>query len=329
LQYLGEWDDNQTMSTRLVVAVMVLSLAFPGPARAQQNECRQRSIAIHVSGPEGAVPLALTIPQFQATYEGKPMRVAAIGDEQSPHRLIVLLDASGSVRGGTTAGWDATVEVAAQLLAALPLLEPPLEIGLALFSEEVEPVVAPTTGRDRLVEDVERLRAGPGNPPGGRRQRTALWDALLDTAALFSPLQFGDVIYVVTDGVDNFSETRLGTVAQTFLANGIRLFAFAIANQGFAYGSGDLERVVADTGGVVAAGIATDWRAFRPVPNSSPIGSALYAQHRQMLTFRRLDLELPERLTQPQPWRLALTGSNGEPIEDVVLQYPARLYPCN
>ena len=204
-----------------------------------------------------------------------------------------------------------------------------MEIGLALFSEEVDPVLEPTTARERLVEAVERLRSGPLDPPGARRLRTALWDALLDSTRLFGPLRPGDVVYVITDGVDNFSAARPVAVTQIFLASGIRLFAFAIANQGFAYGTGELERMVEDTAGVVAAGSATDWRAFKAVPGSSPIGSALYAQHRQILGFHRLELELPEAIVRPQPWRLALTGLEENDLKNVVLSYPARLVPCN
>jgi hypothetical protein len=312
------------MSFRLAVAFLAL-LAFSGPARAQQNECRQRTVPVHIATRDGAPLPTLTAAHFQAAYADKPIRITAISDEQKPQRLIVLLDASGSVRGGTTSGWDATVEVAAQLLAALP----PLEIGLALFSEEVEPVLAPTAARERLVGEVERLRAGPREVPGGRRQRTALWDSLLDSAKLFGPLRPGDAIYVITDGVDNFSETRPPAVTQAFLAGGIRLFAFAIANQGFAYGSGELDRIVEDTGGVVAAGSASDWRAFRAARNSSPIGSALYAQHRQIIGFHRLELELPETIVRPQSWRLSLTGLGETDLQNIELNYPARLYPCN
>ena len=307
------------------VFAMALLLAFSGPARAQQNECRQRLVAVHVTTRDGAAPPQLTATHFQATTADKPIRVVAVSAEHKPHRLVILLDASGSVRGGTTAGWEATVEVAAQLLAALP----PMEIGLALFAEEVETVVEPTTVRERLLEEVDHLRAGPREAPGGRRQRTALWDALLDSAKIFGPLEPGDVVYVVTDGVDNFSETRPAVVTETFLAAGIRLFAFAIANQGFAYGTGELERIVEDTGGIVAAGSASDWRAFRAARNSSPIGSALYAQHGQIVGFHRLELELPETLLRPQPWRLTLTGLDENQMNNVVLNYPARLYPCN
>jgi hypothetical protein len=304
---------------------MALIFVFAGPARAQQNECRQRIVPIHVSTRDGAPPAKLTAAQFEGTYAGKPIRVAAISGEQQPQRLIVLLDASGSVRGGTASGWEATVQVAAQLLAALP----PLEIGLALFSEEVEIVVGSTTDRERLLEEIERLRTGPREAERGRRQRTALWDSLLDSAEMFRPLGPGDVLYVITDGVDNFSETRPATVTQALASAGIRLFAFAIANQGFAYGSGELERMVEDTGGVVVAGSATDWRAFRAAPSSSPIGAALYAQHRQILGFHRLELELAETIVRPQTWNLTLTGLQDHEMNNLVLSYPLRLFPCN
>jgi hypothetical protein len=312
------------MSYCRAAASVALLFVLAGPARAQRNECRQRVVPVHVSTLDGTSLPELTPARFEATYNDKPVRVTAISGEERPQRLIVLLDASGSVRGGTTSGWDATVEVASQLVAALP----PLEIGLALFAEEVEPIVEPTSAREHLLEEIEGLRNGR-NAQGERRQRTALWDALLDSVRIFGPLRPGDVLYVITDGVDNFSESRPAAVTQALLSGGIRLFAFAIANQGFAYGSGDLERMVEDTGGVVTAGSAIDWRAFKPVRGSSPIGSALYAQHRQILGFHRLELELAETVARPQPLHLALTGLDENEMKNVVLNYPARLFPCN
>jgi hypothetical protein len=205
---------------------------------------------------------------------------------------------------------------------------PPLEIGLALFAEDVQRVVAPTDARERLLDEIERLRAGPRVPEGGRQQRTALWDSLLDSARMFGPFQPGDVLYVITDGVDNFSRSRPADVTQELLSGGIRLFAFAIANRGFAYGTGELERMVQDTGGVVAAGSATDWREFTAAERSSPIRSALYAQHRQILGFHRLELELSEPVVWPQPWHLALTGLDENEQKNLVLNYPATLFAC-
>ena len=118
-----------------------------------------------------------------------------------------------------------------------------MEVGLALFAEEVEIELAPTTARERVIEAVvDSARTAKLGPPPANcivgftsRQRE-----------MFAPLQPGDVLYAITDGVDNFSETRPAAVTEAFQAVGIRLFAFAIANQGFAYGSGELERVVED-----------------------------------------------------------------------------------
>ena len=307
------------------VAPLFLALLCAVSARAQQNECRQRVIPVHVVTRDGALPPKLNQANLEAAYANKPARVAAVSGAHRPQRLMVLLDASGSVRGGTASGWEATVQVAAQLLANLP----PMEIGLALFSEEVEPVVSPTTDRERLLEEIERLRTGPPEFERGRRQRTALWDALFDSVSMFGPFRAGDVLYVITDGVDNHSETRPAAVTQALVSGGIRLFAFAIANEGFAYGSGDLERMVDDTGGVVTAGSARDWRAFRAAQDSSPIGAALYAQYRQVLSFYRLDIEVAENVARPQTWNLALTGLDDNEKKNLVLSYPLRLFPCN
>jgi von Willebrand factor type A domain len=308
----------------LAVAVALL-FAFCAPARAQQNDCRRQVVPIHISTLDGSPLPELTPAHFEAALDDTPIRVAGLSAEEQPRRLVLLLDASGSIRGGTTSGWDATVEVAAQLLSALP----PLEVGLAFFGEDVHSLVPPTMERRRLLDEVERLRQGVPGPDAARPQRTALWDSLLESARMFGPFEAGDVLYVITDGVDNFSQSRPPDVTQALLASGIRLFAFAIANRGFAYGTGDLERVVMYTGGVVAEGSASDWRDFNAGRRSTPIGSALYEQDRQILGFRRLELELPGPLTRPLPWRLVPTGLDENARKNIVLNYPATLCCCN
>jgi hypothetical protein len=325
LQTAGKWDRTKPMSylrAGLAAALLVLSA---GVVRAQQANCFHRVIPVHVAMRDGAAPPRLTQANFVATVADKPVRLMGLSGARRPQRLVVLLDASGSVRGGTTAGWEATVQVAAELLANMP----PLEVALALFSEEVEAVAGPTTDRERLLEEIERLRTGPREFERGRRQRTAIWDSLLDSITIFGPFRAGDVFYIITDGVDNFSETRPAAVTQALVSTGIRLFAFAIANEGFAYGSGDLERMVDDTGGGVAAGSPRDWRAFKAAQESSPIGTALYAQYRHILDFHQLDIELPETVTRPQVWNLTLTGLAEDDMKNLELSYPLRLFPCN
>jgi hypothetical protein len=309
---------------RPVVALAVPLFLFASMARAQRNECRQLIVPFHIMTRDASPAPSLNVTDVSAIVAARPSRVTDVSGEHQPQRLLLLLDASGSVRGGTVSGWDATVQVGAQLLQDLPALE----IGLALFSEEVETIVGPTPDRERLLEAIEGLRAGPRELERGRRQRTALWDSLIDSVSLFGPFRPGDVVYVVTDGVDNHSESRPAAATQVLVAAGIRLFAFAIANEGFAYGTGDLERMVDDTGGSVVAGSARDWRAFR-AQEPSPIGSAMAAQYRQLQGFYLLRMEPAEPIARPQPWQLALKDLDEAQAKNLTLSYPLRLFPCN
>jgi hypothetical protein len=312
------------MRRAFLLGLACFFLSFTTIASAQETQCLRRTMPVHISTPEGDLPVELTPAHFAATYQNRPLRVTAVTPEQHPQRMVLLLDASGSIRGGTTAGWEATIDSAARLIAAMPAME----VALAVFAERVDPVVGPTNVHERLVEEIENLRSGP-QEEGPRRQRTALWDSLLDSMQMFGPMQPGDVIYVITDGVDNFSESRPPMVTQALISSGVRLFAFAIANSGFAYGTGELERMVQDTGGVVTAASANDWRAFQADQNSSPIGVAMHAQYRQIQGFRRLELEFDEAVSRPQAWHLELTGLDETQMRNVVLNYPARIFPCS
>ncbi len=311
------------MQRALLLGWSALLLLPAAAAHAQRRDCLRRSMAVHISAPASSVPLELTPAHLAANFRNRPLHVTAIGPEQRPRRLVILMDASGSIRGGTTAGWEATIEAASQLVDAVR----DVETAITIFAERVEIVTGPTTQHDRLAGEIENLRSGLLEE-GPRRQRTAIWDSLLDAMQMFGPLQPGDVLYVITDGVDNFSESRPPMVTQALISAGVRLFAFALANQGFAYGSGELERMVQDTGGVLTAASPSDWRAFHDSPQTSPIALALREQNRQILGFRRLEVELDESVPRPQPWQLAVTGLEESQLRNIVVNYPARLFPC-
>jgi hypothetical protein len=211
------------------------------------------------------------------------------------------------------------------------------------------PLVAPTTDRRQLLSEIDGLRA---NRSPVRRQifsGTALWDSVLASIALFRPVRPGDAIYVITDGADNLSHADSGSVSQTLAAAGIRLFCFGIINADWlglrpsarTTGATELLRVMEATGGWGTAAAPSEWDAFEKSRQPEELARSLAELYRQLTSFYRVDLELPEPLAGPQEWTLSPTGldDSAKPAEasetyaaaknDLVLIYPNRLMPCN
>jgi hypothetical protein len=95
---------------------------------------------------------------------------------------------------------------------------------------------------------MERIRAdSKATKP---QDATALWDALLAALNLSGQLGPGDVIYVVTDGVDDSSLATMVHAQAAILGAGLRIFAALLGQRGYErkYTS-SFERDIGDTSG--------------------------------------------------------------------------------
>jgi len=99
-----------------------------------------------------------------------------------------------------------------------------------------------------------------------------------------------------------------------------------------AAGPADMLHITEDTGGR-ALGFTTVYQDFyfAGVPMQDPafvdksgtptwLGSHLRSQYRQMLSFYRVDIDLPENVDKPREWKLDLVGLDKFQKDNVVLK---------
>jgi hypothetical protein len=213
-------------SAKFFLLVAILS-AFPTSCFAQQalsSPLGTRSMVVNVVDARGNAARDLTKESFRLRLNGKPAAVLDAQYSLAPHRVVVLLDISGSMTGEeATKKWRVAREAARDLLAETPSDMP---IALLTFSVTVRDVFDFSQGRSAITK---WLNEGPGQRPKLKYPaRTALFDAILAGLRLLQPIQPGDSVYVITDSGDNASRASASQTKKALLQAGVRAFAFLL-----------------------------------------------------------------------------------------------------
>lgn len=321
---------------RRVITAFLLCLVISASARGQADPCRQRSVPISVIDEQGKPLHGLAATDFSAKFKGKQVRILSAQEDSHPPRVVVVLDSSGSMTLPEFK-WRLALRLASEVLTNSPAH---FHSGLIVFNDQIRvalPVqVNPQPARDAL-QALPLTYQKSDKTVGGR---TALLDALMAAARMFDPPQFGDSIYVITDGSDNHSDATTDDVRAALARRGIRLFAEW-------FGTEVRERMAAEE---------VDARGLLDVVNDSgglsltvPLSPLLWEESsaknhkisenvKQFMAARgelfsliqspyRLEIELPEPVQKLQKWNLTLLHANDQHTW-LRLLYPKRLDAC-
>lgn len=316
--------------TFLIALLFVTSLNvtnLPG----QDSGCTTRTVPVSVVDREWNLVRGLTASNFRGKLHGHDVGIVSASLDTSPRHIVLLLDASGSMMQER---WEAAKSLAGDLIRFVP---PSASIAQMGFSLSV--LGSATFDQDRLtllkrLEDLVRVCE-----QAQVNRSTALYDAISSALSSFGPLNFGDVIYAVTDGGDNASQTEPNKTKEDLLVAGIRLFAVVPvphhavrgrvpADSGF----DRLHSMVEATGGNVLAfphhGAWRPYSAIKARTGADAVDLALRRLCEEMGEFYRVELRLPETVDKPTKWKLEVIEANGRPGRRVEVHYPEQLMPC-
>ncbi len=303
-------------------------------ALAQETPCLRRTVMASVLTLAGQPVASVLTSSFKGEFRGKPVRILSATRDLGPRRIVVLLDASGSMAGLTKGKWDLVLRAASDVAAHAP---PDSSVALLVFNDKVKQEVDFSAGPKAVLERIAQVREGrtPDRLPAGR---TPLRDAVLEGLKLLEPVTPGDVIYVITDGGDNASKSSSIAVEKALLSAGIRLFGFLAADgpelrrtPEELSGPHDFLQLVQATGGNALQLNGTSWSEPR-YPEEERDRMALTAATRrlylQMAQFYRLEVELPEPVNKRRGWKLEMVNERGAKMKEWQVAYQATLLPC-
>jgi VWA domain containing CoxE-like protein len=311
----------------LSVLIVIAGLSCATRVRAQEDACLRRVIAASVIGTRGAVFSDLTAANFEASIHHKPVRIVSVIRDESPRRVIVALDAGGSMHDN----WKGNIALARSLMESS---RPDDEMGLVTFSDRVLDIVPLTRERGPLSVEFAQLSESAEYSPKGL---TAVWDALASISEQFGHPQFGDSIFMLSDGQDNRSRIAESKVESMMIGKGIRVFGLALppGNWGREIREPRAEGQPAapeiNTGGF-GVFFSSPPRVDESLPiaadasgRQTVVATARFQLH-MIQTVEKIDIELPQRIERPEQWTLSVHGVSDPRLRVV---YPHTLRVCS
>lgn len=320
------------MARKLILLLVVFLLfSWASPLHPQEAPCTTRTVIASVFDKQGNPVPGLTARNFRGKFRGKLVEILSATLDTRPRRIVLLLDASGSM-GPPGEKWAATKLMSAHFVR---LASSQSSVALIVFSNTILQKVGLNQDRVILLKTVAHLKdEGDGSlSPYGK---TALYDAIVAGLAELGPTHLGDVIYTITDTGDNRSTAKPSKVERDLVSAGVRLFVLGTFDQlprgrtpEEAEGPHQLARIVETTGGGSLALVAPYpnrfWRGEKERQSSLQGAFALY---QQMQRFYRLEIRLPSEVDKPREWKLEVVDADGKRRNDLNLTFTRRLLPC-
>jgi len=319
-----------------VIAAGLLFLLSAFAAAAQDVPCLHRNVAVSVLD-KSAKPVTGLGPQdFRAEFKGKELPILSAKIDSGMHRVVVMLDSSRSMFEGEQL-WPSARAFAKEILSIAPGR---FRAGLIVFNDRVRvkiPVQDDPAAARRAVEDLP-TRVDKKDERTGRK--TAVLDALMAGADLLEPPQFGDSIYLITDGGENDSNTSGEAVRSALQLRGIRLYLqLLIVNRWGVQmtveqvtGPPQLLELVNDSGGLIGRVELARYPVAR-LGSADPEESqrarwAAEGFYAAIQVPYRLEVALPGPVQKPEKWRISVPNAKARKL-DLAIGYPARLAGCS
>jgi Mg-chelatase subunit ChlD len=206
---------------RVVLPFVALVASWVSPALAQETSCLHRTLPVTVRDSHGLRFHGPTPADFQAKFRGKPVKILAIRPDKRPHRLVILLDTSGSMRGELGGReWKIASTVAAHI-GQSDLKN--TSFALLLFSDSVREQIDFSQFNSAVASRLLDIWSDTTYAKKSVRGRTALLDAIFSALRLLGDSRYSESVYVISDGGDNVSRSHLNDVRKALAAAQVRL----------------------------------------------------------------------------------------------------------
>lgn len=312
----------------------------PGsPAAQQRSPCTSYRVRVNVIDKDGYAIAGLRAEDFQGRFRGKPVKIVSVRTDTRAARIVIVLDASGSMRGRKESGygrWKLASGIAAH---ATLTLAPRNRVALLMFSEKTF-IVGFAEGQQAILRELQSIQADSAIETRVRGG-TTLYSAIVEAAQVLTPPEAGDAMLIITDGLDNLSSERADQMASLLIDSGVRMFVtlFPEAPGTVGAGSRGLKRTIRQFQGIAAMTGGWVLRVNSKKGGQEPtfqLGSEADAEPAEQLSrlyaamteAYEIVVELPQAVDKPREWQLELVPRPGLKPQDYQLAFPRKLLPC-
>jgi von Willebrand factor type A domain len=302
--------------------LLLLLLSSAAQIQAQSaSSCKDYIMTVNALDANGVPAENLTEKDFRVSYQGRPVRLLWSEHRQpAGGRVVVLLDTSGSMKEdfGVSTKWKIAHAAALEFVTSEP---PDQQVSLIDFATEVHHRFDSLGGRKPMEAWLNDPSVTDGKEIKGQ---TALAQEIQDVLKELGPTSSGDSVYVITDGIDNFSKENFSQVAHYL--HGVRIFAFLLNNPITAEDASgrDLYDLRRSGGGLISISPT----AFGPSLGDrvmSSIRASTRTLQLQMASFYILGIQPPDTISKGDHWKVDVVDVRGYGRKDLTVAHPQAL----
>jgi len=322
---------------KCAVRFLILTLCTTAIA-AQDSSCLRRALPVALRDKQNIPIQNVSIVDLDAKVHGKPIKILSLASDPRPHRLVLILDASGSM--GNTAGepplFALEVALARHFFQANRQRS---QIALLIFNNDVTEAVDFIQGNSAVSDKLQQISGDHNYVKTSVKGRTALRDAILTGLHLLEHPSSADALYVLTDGEDNASKHSAADLRQRLAVTSVRLFTVLLRKEaGYRdrtpeeSGPDELSEIAGKSGGEILS--AASWSG-KKIVLSADTDTKLKSEetmarlYQTILGDQLLEIELPFPMAKDERWELKLSDSARRQWKGAHITYPTTLAKCS
>jgi hypothetical protein len=305
---------------------------------AQDSSCLRRTLPVALRDEQNLPIQNISVADLQARVHGKPVKILSLAPDPRPHRLVLILDASGSM--GSTQGEPPLF--ALEFALARHFFEANRQrsqIALLIFNNGVTEAVDFAQGNSAVGDKLQHISGDHNYVKTNIKGRTALRDAIFAGLLLLEHPSSADSLYVITDGGDNASKHSAADVRQRLAVTSVRLFAVLLRKEvGYRnltpeemLGPEELSEFTVNSGGEILTAAA--WHGKQMVLSADSEAKlksqeTLARLYQAILGDLLLEIELPFPVAKDERWELKLSDHPRREWKGSHITYPITLDKC-
>jgi VWA domain-containing protein len=202
--------------------LLLIFSQVPGNSSAQDEACPKFLIPLTVRDTRGEVIHSYSAADLEVKLNGDAQLAENIHRETRLRRIVILLDASGSMKGiGKEVPWRQAV-ASAQILTTLSRGR--AHLALIIFGERINEQLGFAQDNLSVEKRLGELEKDQSYLDRQIHGMTHLNDALESALQMLKQPTSADELYVASDGGENGSSTSLGKVTKHVVDSGVRVF---------------------------------------------------------------------------------------------------------
>jgi hypothetical protein len=319
------------------LTVLTLNIQQSG---SQEQPCTNRKLPVSFRNAQNLPLQNVSVNDLEAKAHGKPIKVLSITPDPRPHRLVLIMDASGSMAAsirGETPLWKLELSLARHFYETNRERFP---IALIIFNEHGNDVIDFLKGNSAVGERLLRIAEDRDYIKTRVNGRTALLDAILQGIQLLNHPNSADALYVLTDGGDNLSRQSLSEFNRHLAVSSVRVFGVllyqSLGNRNRtpeeANGPTELAEITRKSGGEVLT--AAEWQGNHVALSANAEAKAkseetLHRLYQAIVQDSLLEIELPGALAKNERWELRFSNDARQRWKNAQITYSDILINCD